>query len=503
MEVVSLNCGGLSIEEVTFVADGGPVSVGDAGRNAALRSREVLEKLERGNDSIYGVNTGFGALKSVRVPAADAVALQRNLIRSHAVGVGEPLYDREVRAAMLLLAASHLRGASGIGPEAAELCVEMLNRDLLPTIPSRGSLGASGDLAPLAHLALALIGEAPVTDAEGKEGRLVDFGIKPLALVSKAGLSLINGTHIHAGVAALILNDATSLTKAADIACAMAVEAMLCSCQPFRADVHALRPQLGQAESAANVIRVTEGSELILSHANCGEVQDAYSIRCAPQVHGACRQTIRHAREVVTAELASVTDNPLVVGEEVISAGHFHGEPVGLAIDYLKIGLAEFAAISERRSERALSEVYNRGLPAFLAANPGLESGMMICQYTAAALVSENKVLAHPSCVDSITTGANQEDHVSMAMNAALHARTVSENVRRVLAIELLVMAQALDCRRRMQPDRPGAGVVAARAAIREQSEEVTADRSLSEDVEGFDLERVVAAVEAEVGDLA
>lgn len=503
MEVVSLNGGGLSIEEVALVADGGAVSVGDAGRNAALRSREVLEKLERGDDSIYGVNTGFGALKSVRVPAADAVALQRNLIRSHAVGVGEPLYDREVRAAMLLLAASHLRGASGIGPQAAELCVEMLNRDLLPTIPSRGSLGASGDLAPLAHLALALIGEAPVADAEGNEGTLVDFGIKPLALVSKAGLSLINGTHMHAGIAALILNDAITLEKAADIACAMAVEAMLCSIQPFRADVHALRPQLGQAESAANVMRVTEGSELILSHANCGEVQDAYSIRCAPQVHGACRQTIRHAREIVTKELACVTDNPLVIGEEVISAGHFHGEPVGLAMDYLKIGLAEFAAISERRSERALNEDYNRGLPAFLAANPGLESGMMICQYTAAALVSENKVLAHPSCVDSITTGANQEDHVSMAMNASLHARTVSENVRRVLAIELLVMAQALDCRRRLQPDRPGAGVAAAHAAIREQSVEVTADRSLSEDVEGFDLERVVAAVEAEIGDLA
>lgn len=498
-----LNGGGLAIEEVVFVADGGVVSVGDAGRGAATRSREVLERLEAGGESIYGVNTGFGALKSVRVPPEDAISLQRNLILSHAVGVGEPLYDREVRAAMLLLAASHLRGASGIGPQAAELCVTMLNRDLLPTIPSRGSLGASGDLAPLAHLAMALIGESSVVDADGNEGKLSDFGVEPLKLVSKAGLSLINGTHMHTGIAALILNDARALAKAADIACAMAVEAMLCSNQPFRPDVHALRPQPGQADSGANITRLIAGSDLIMSHANCGEVQDAYSIRCAPQVHGAVRQTIRHAAEVVTAELACVTDNPLVVGDEIISAGHFHGEPVGLAMDYLKIGLSEFAAISERRSERALNQDYNRDLPAFLAANPGLESGLMICQYTAAALVSENKVLAHPSCVDSITTGANQEDHVSMAMNAALHTRTVSENVRRVLAIELLVMAQALDCRGRLQPDHPGTGVRAAHAAVREQSEEVTADRSLSEDVGGFDLERVVAAVEDEVGGLA
>jgi len=502
MLVVSINCGRLSIEDVVLVADGGAVSLSETGRAAAQRSRETLERLEASGEAIYGVNTGFGALKSVRVPPEDAVALQRNLIRSHAVGVAEPLYDREVRAAMLLLAASHLRGASGIGPRAAEICVELLNRGLLPTIPSRGSLGASGDLAPLAHLALALIGEASLTDADAKVGTLQDFGIEPLELASKAGLSLINGTHVHSGIAALLCSDALKLAKAADIACAMAVEAMLCSTQPFRADVHALRPHAGQADSAANVTLLTAGSELIPSHANCGEVQDAYSIRCAAQVHGAARQTIQHTRQVMEAELASVTDNPLVIGEEVISAGHFHGEPVGLALDYLKIGLSEFAAISERRSERALNKDYNRGLPAFLAANPGLQSGMMICQYTAAALVSENKVLAHPSCVDSITTGANQEDHVSMAMNAALHARTISENVRRVLAVELMVMAQALDCRAKLQPDQPGDGVRVAHAAIREQSAEVVADRPLSEDVEGFDIERVVAAVEGAMGEL-
>jgi histidine ammonia-lyase len=282
----------------------------------------------------------------------------------------------------------------------------------------------------------------------------------------------------------------------------MAVEAMLCSNQPFRSSVHLLRPQAGQRDSADNIWRLIDGSALILSHANCNEVQDAYSIRCAAQVHGAARQTIAHTRGVVEVELNSVTDNPLVVEDEVISAGHFHGEPVGLAMDYLKIGLAELAGISERRSERALNKDYNRGLPAFLAADPGLESGMMICQYTAAALVSENKVLAHPSCVDSITTGANQEDHVSMAMNAALHAQLVAENVRRVLAIELLVMAQALECRRRLQADEPGIGVRSAYGAIREQSAPLTADRSLAGDIDGLDLAAILSRVENEIGEL-
>ena len=502
MNEVELDGGPLTIAQVTAVAGGAKVVVSETGRNKARESRKTLERLEAEGASIYGVNTGFGALKSVRVPPAEAIDLQRNLIRSHAAGVGAPLDRKDTRAAMLLLAASHLRGASGVGPEAAELLALMLNRDLLPSIPSRGSLGASGDLAPLAHLSLALIGEAPVYDASGEGKTLEAWGIPPLDLVSKAGLSLINGTHVHCAAAALIAEMAARLTKLADIGCAMAVEAMLCSNQPFRANVHLLRPQRGQKKSAANLSRLTEGSALILSHANCGEVQDAYSIRCAPQVHGAARQSVAHASEVIEVELGCVTDNPLVVGDEVISAGHFHGEPVGLALDYLKIGVSELAAISERRSERALNKDYNRGLPAFLASDPGLESGMMICQYTAAALVSENKVLTHPSCVDSITTGANQEDHVSMAMNAALHAKTVCENVRRVLAIEVLIMAQALDCRHRLQPDSPGAGVGAAWKAIREQSPELTSDRALGEEIETLDVMRILDAVEHEVGEL-
>lgn len=495
-----LDGGPLSIEQVVSVARGARAAISSDGIKRARAGRQTLEDLEARGEAIYGVNTGFGALKSVRVSPDDAVTLQRNLIRSHAAGVGVPLGRDETRAAMLLLAASHLRGASGVGPEAAELCVELLNRDLLPNIPSRGSLGASGDLAPLAHLALALIGEAPVLDRDGCAYSLVEVGVEPLQLTSKAGLSLINGTHVHTALGCLAVVEAEALAKAADIACAMAVEAMLCSSQPFREDVHELRPQPGQLIAARNITRLVEGSGLIPSHANCGEVQDAYSIRCAAQVHGAARQAIAHARQVVETELQCVTDNPLVVGDEVISAGHFHGEPVGLALDYLKIGVAELASISERRSERALNAEYNRGLPAFLASNPGLESGLMICQYTAAALVSENKVLSHPSCVDSITTGANQEDHVSMAMNAALHVRAVCRNVSRVLAIEALVMAQALDCRAALQPEMAGVGVIAAYEAVRKQSAALSGDRSLGDEIEAFDIARLVAEVESEIG---
>jgi histidine ammonia-lyase len=503
MQSVSLGPNNLSIGAVCEIANGAQLSLDAGAIEAADLSRTKMKRLAESDTPIYGVNTGFGALRSVRVDASDAKKLQLNLIRSHAVGVGPPLDRRIVRASLAILAASHLRGASGVGPEAALLCVELLNRDLIPVVPSRGSLGASGDLAPLAHLALALIGEAPVLDSDGGTHNLASVGLAPLAMEPKLGLSLINGTHVHTGIASLVAEDAGILVKAADIACAMAVEAMLCSNKPFVPAVHHLRPHRGQLDSAANIYRATEGSALIASHANCGEIQDAYSIRCAAQVHGASRQTLQHCREVVSTELASVTDNPLVIDDEVISAGHFHGEPVGLALDYLKIGLSELAGISERRSERALNPTHNRGLPAFLTSNPGLESGLMIAQYTAAALVSENKVLSHPSCVDSIATGANQEDHVSMAMNAALHAKQVADNVRRVLAIESIIMAQALDCRKSLQPDGPSTAVSAAYSAVRAQSEHVSEDRMLGPEVERFDLSLVVKAVEDAIGSLS
>jgi histidine ammonia-lyase len=477
MDELVLAGGALTVEEVCSVARGARVRVGDAARERASSSRAALERAQAQGGEIYGVNTGFGPLKSVIVPPEDRVRLQENLIRSHAVGVGPPLSEEETRAAMLLLAASHSRGASGVGPEPAEIICRLLNVNDLPQIPEQGSLGASGDLAPLAHLALFLMERG-------------------LVMTPKMGLSLVNGTHVHTGLAALLVSEAETLAKAADIACAMNLEAMLCSDKPFRSEVHRLRPHPHQAASAELVARMIDGSELIKSHEGCHEVQDAYSIRCAPQVHGAARQAIAHLRAVVEIELASVTDNPLVIGDEVISAGHFHGEPVGIALDYFKIGVSELAAVSERRTERALNKDLSRGLPPFLIPRAGLKSGMMLCQYTAASMVSENKVLCHPSCVDSIPTGANQEDHVSMAMNAALHARKVVGNTRRVLAVELLVAAQALDCRRELQAEPPGRGVRAAWEAVRKQSQHVSDDRPLGYEIEGFDVEAVVRAVE-------
>ena len=401
---------------------------------------------------------------------------------------------------MLLLAACHARGRSGVGPEASILLCQLLNHDLIPNVPSQGSLGASGDLAPLAHIALALIGEGKTIKGDAFSEALKKNNLSALTLTSKLGLSLINGTHVHTALGCLVQSEVEQLAKIADIACAMSAEAMLCSIQPFRNDVHLLRPHPNQIKSAKNLTRLMKDSEISLSHENCGEVQDAYSIRCAPQVHGASRQTFAHAQQVFEIEIASVTDNPLLIGEEVVSAGHFHGQPIALAIDYMKLGIAELANISERRTERLLNKDYSRGLPAFLAQKPGLQSGMMICQYTAASLVSENKVLSHPSSTDSIPTGANQEDHVSMGMNAALHAKKVLQNTKNVLAIELLVAAQALDCRKIIQSEKPGQGVAVAWKAVREQSKILTDDRSLSEEIQSLDMIRILQSVEKEVG---
>ncbi|MEM2786389.1 MAG: aromatic amino acid lyase [Candidatus Nitrosotenuis sp.] len=483
MSQVVLDGGPLSISDVVKVAQGALVSITPEAKQRANQSRAVLQSREASRELIYGVNTGFGPLKSERISESDRVKLQENLIASHAVGVGQALPQESVRAAMLLLAASHLRGHSGVGPEAAELICELLNKNELPHVPAQGSLGASGDLAPLAHIALFL--------QQNK-----------LQLYSKMGLALINGTHFHTGIAVLIAHEALALCKAADIACAMNAEAMLCSAKPFLDKVHELRPHQGQRDSAQNIERLLAGSELVLSHRDCQEVQDAYSIRCAPQVHGVSRTATDHLSDFLSVELSSVTDNPLVIGEEVISAGHFHGQPIAAALDYFKIGISALANVSERRTERVLNKDLNRGLPAFLTEHPGLNSGMMICQYTAAALVAENKVLSHPSSVDSIPTGANQEDHVSMAMNAALHAQRVLENVRRVLKIELLVAAQALDCRASIQSERPGAGVIAAWEAVRTMSPKLEVDRSLHKDIEELSLNTVIEAVESQIGAL-
>lgn len=476
MDQVVLGVKPPSIEDIGRIASGAKVVLDSDALQRMDASRVALERVEASGEPIYGVNTGFGPLKSVLIPAEDRVRLQENLIRSHAAGAGDPLPKECVRAAMAVLAASLLKGHSGVPSSVAALIGEKLNRDDLPNVPCQGSLGASGDLAPLAHIALSMMESG-------------DF-----EAASKVGLSLINGTHVHTALAALLVLEAERLADAADVSCAMVVEALLCSGKPFEERVHALRPHKHQAISARNISKLVAGSKLMASHANCGEVQDAYSIRCASQVHGAARQSIAHLREVVEVELSSVTDNPILILDEVISAGHFHGEPVGLALDYAKLGISELASISERRTERSLNKDLNRGLPAFLVATPGLNSGLMILQYTAAALVSENKVLSHPSCVDSIPTGANQEDHVSMAMNAALHARKVLANSRRVIAIEMLVAAQALDCRAALQAEQPGHGVRAAWEAVRKQSPHVSVDRSLAADIEALDVFAVADA---------
>jgi histidine ammonia-lyase len=502
MQSLVLSGEGLSIEDVAHSAgisrDGREISpvkisLSENGKQKIEHSRDVLERIEARGDYVYGVSTGFGALKSELISPEHRAKLQENLIRSHSAGVGEYLHKTDVRAAMTVLAGCLSRGKSGIPLDVVECLIAFLNADAIPFVPSRGSLGASGDLAPLAHIALALMGESVTTSTPPSE---------KIKMASKVGLSLINGTHVHVGIGALLVYQAELLAKLADIACGMHVDAMLCSSQPFREDVHALRPHEGGSTSAKNIRKIIEESELILSHANCSEVQDAYSVRCAAQVHGASRNAIQHLREVITTELASVTDNPLVLDDEIVSAGHFHGEPVALALDYFKIGLAELASISERRIERTLNKDTNRGLPAFLAQNPGLQSGLMLLQYTSAALVSENKVLCHPSSVDSIPTGANQEDHVSMAMNSALHAKQVLKNVRAVLVIELIVNAQALDCRRQLQEHKPGRGVQSAWDAIRQNVKVLDNDRVMTEEIQSLPLGDIVNAVENAVGAL-
>lgn len=516
-EAVRLTGDSLSLSMVEAVSRfHAPVEIASQALERVQKGYERLQKQIASETTIYGVNTGFGPLKNVRISLDHALELQRNLLRSHACGVGTPLPTEYVRAAMFLCLHSLLKGYSGVPTRLPQQLADLLNQGVHPIIPCKGSLGASGDLAPLAHLGLVLIGEGHAEYQgeilPGKEA-LQRAGLHPIRLSPKCGLALVNGTHLHTGIAALLVLQAERLLKEADIAGAMGVEAMLGSARPFDERVHQLRPHLGQQVCASNLRRLLAESEVIPSHAHCGEVQDAYSLRCIPQVHGACRQAVTHAKQVVEIELNSVTDNPLIFEEEVLSAGNFHGEPLALALDYLALALAELANISERRIARLLDASLSRGLPAFLIAEPGLHSGLMILQYTAAALVSENKVLAHPASVDSIPTGANQEDHVSMAMIAALKAAQIMNNTRKVLAIELLTAAQALDFRLNRYPKAPpeashlraGKGVEAAYQLIRETVPFVSRDRSLTPDIEAVEhllrsgqlLERVEQVVGA------
>jgi len=507
VETQVLNGDDLEIDHVWAVAvEGATAELSDSARARMRASRQVVETAAASPSRTYGVNTGFGRLVTKTIPPELADELQIRLLRSHACGVGDPYPDEIVRAALLLRANALATGHSGTRVEVAELLLECLARGVLPRVPSRGSVGASGDLAPLAHLALPLIGEGEAWfDGELLPGgeALARAGLEPLRLRAKEGLSLINGTQFMAAFCALGVVRARRLAAAADIACALSLEALEGSRTAFSPAVQALRPLRGQAESAENVLLLLEGSAIMDSHRWCDRVQDAYSLRCAPQVHGASRDLLRYIEETVAVELNAATDNPLVLLEEgeIVSAGNFHGQPVAFALDALAMAVSELASISERRTERLVNPSLSDGLPAFLAADGGLNSGFMIPQYVAAALVSENKALAHPASVDSIPTSAGQEDHVSMGNAAGLKAWQVVGNAERAVAIELLAGSQAVEF---LAPLAPGRGSEAARRFVRTLSARVVEDRPLSRDIEGVAAAirdgSLLAAVETEVG---
>ncbi|MPY66420.1 histidine ammonia-lyase [Deinococcus sp. SDU3-2] len=468
----------LSLEDFLIVVRGGePVTLADAARERIRRARAVVERIVDGDEAVYGVNTGFGKFASVRVGRDQLAQLQHNLIVSHAVGVGEALPAEVVRGMLLLRAQSLALGHSGVRPGVVELLLALLNVRAHPVIPAQGSVGASGDLAPLAHLALALIGlgELEVGGAVRPAGDvLAELGLAPLVLEAKEGLALINGTQLMGSLLALALADARTLLGTANLAAAMTVEALSGSHRPFSAGVVALRPHPGAVAVAGEVRAFLRGSDIAPAHANCGKVQDAYSLRAVPQVHGATWDALAQAERVLAVEFASVTDNPLIFPDtgEVISGGNFHGQPLALSADALKVAVAELGSVSERRTEQLLNPALS-GLPAFLAPEGGLNSGLMIAQYTAAALVSENKVIAHPASVDSIPTSANQEDHVSMGAHGARQLRQIVDNVTSVLAVELLAAAQALD----FGGLRAGAGVQAAWERLRGEIAPMERDR--------------------------
>ena len=476
----------LTLEEIREVAAGrARIELAPAALERVERARALVDRTAAGDVPTYGINTGFGTLSEVRIDRKDLRTLQRNLLVSHAAGVGQPLPLAEARALLLLRANVLAKGHSGVRPRTLQLALEMLNRDVVPVVPERGSVGASGDLAPLAHLALVLIGEG---EAFWKGERLPGAealrraGLEPVVLEAKEGLTLVNGTQAMTAVGTLTLLRAEALAEVADLAGAMTVEGLLGSHRPFQELIQAVRPHPGQQAVAAHLRALLADSEIVESHRDCSKVQDPYSLRCMPQVHGAARDGLSYVRTVLAVEANSATDNPLVfpAEEQIVSGGNFHGQPVSLALDVLAIACTQLSAISERRVEQLVNPALS-GLPPFLAKNSGLNSGFMIAQVTSAALVAESRVLSHPASVDSIPSSAGREDHVSMGMTAALKARQVAEFTRSCLAVELLVAAQALDFR---QPLRPGRGVAAAHRLLRESVPTLEVDREIHRDIE-------------------
>jgi histidine ammonia-lyase len=488
MNALQMNGNDLSLDELRQVVyERLPVELAADARTKVTAARQVVEKLLRENRVAYAINTGVGKLSDVHIEPAQNRQLQVNLIRSHSAGVGEPLSQEETRAMMLLRANSLAKGFSGVRSEVIDLICAMLNKGVHPVVPSQGSVGASGDLAPLAHLALAMIGEGEVWAGDGRTSSaeaLQRAQVKPLVPEAKEAISLINGTQAMLAVGTLSLLAAETLAATADVLGAMSLDALHGTDVAFDARIHDARPHAGQTQVATNLRRLLAGSEIRESHKDCGRVQDAYSLRCIPQVHGAVRDTLDFCRRTFEIEMNSAVDNPLVFAKghgegDIISGGNFHGQPLAFALDYMAISLTALAGISERRIERLVNPALNEGLPPFLAPDAGINSGFMMPQVTAAALASENKGLAHPASVDSITTSGNKEDYVSMGMAAAIKLKRVVANTTHVLAIEACAAAQALDF---LSPLKTSAPLQKAHAAIRNVSPKIEKDRVFAED---------------------
>ncbi|MBN2857160.1 MAG: histidine ammonia-lyase [Candidatus Delongbacteria bacterium] len=486
MKTVALNGKNLDLRAFCRILyEGFFVSIDETSKERINECRTIVESIVEKNVVRYGINTGFGKFSNVIIDKKDTAQLQKNIVLSHAVGVGKPLSEDIVKGIMVLKLNSFLQGFSGVRLKVAETLEHMINKGVIPFIPEKGSVGASGDLAPLSHMALVMTGQGNAF-IKGRlmtgEDAMKKAGIPVLELKQKEGLAILNGTQVMTSIAAVSLIKAENLIKAADIAGAMSLDALRGSLSAFDERIHAARPHKGQIATAANFRKILKDSALLHSHLNCEKVQDAYSLRCIPQVHGAVRDTFNHVKNVIETEMNSVTDNPLVFekGHDVISGGNFHGEPVAFAMDFLAIALSELASISERRIAYMVDPATSDGLPAFLTQKGGLNSGFMMTQVTAAALVSENKVLCHPASVDSIPTSANKEDHVSMGTHAARKCLDIIENVQNVLAIELICSAQALEFRGQ---ERSSKAIMAVHKKVRSKIDFMKEDRYIYPDI--------------------
>jgi len=508
MKEIFFGMEGMTLEDLASISRKGvKVQLTKGSQKRIKKARELIEQWVQEEKSIYGVTTGFGALSDVAISKKDTRQLQENILMSHAAGVGDVFDEETVRAVMALRIKDLARGHSGIRLKTVRHLITLLNQGVCPVVPEKGSVGASGDLVPLAHLSLVLIGQG---EAFYKGRRISGLealnrcGIKPLRLEAAEGLALINGTQVMTAIGGLAVYDALGLSNLIDIAAAMSLEVLMGSRMEFDPRIHQARPHPGQAEVADNMYRITQNSEIITSHKDCRRIQDAYTLRCSPQVHGASKDAVAYVKNVVETEMNASTNNPLIFPEsqEFLLGGNFHGQPVALALDFLCMAVSEFANISERRIERLVNPKLS-GLPAFLVSDGGLNSGFMLAQYTAASLVSENKVLSHPACVDSITTSANKEDHVSMGTISARKCREVVKNSENVIAIELLCGAQALDLFTNLNP---GEGTLAAYTVIRDAVSHLDKDRILSKDIDTIKQlmrsGKILKAVERRVGKL-